>query len=459
MLLLILVLVLIALGLLLVGFLSNSVMWAFVSVGVSLVALVFLAIDWISRRSAVKAGDESGGEDPSGGDGDGRPDPSTPEGPTAVTRYPDIEPVTEAIPIIRSSGYGPPQVGYGPQGAPRRPGVPVGRGVEPRFDPDADALQTVMMPAVGPPGSPAEPSGAAPGITSSSESSSPNVTTTRAVRSSTDSGENGSTGQPVERPADVAVPAVGAIDDPTIVVAAAGSARAAAVGSGPAAAGPAGSDPADSSPGGGPGRAASTTPATAAGGSAASGTLADATAFGSGAAVPVGGTASTAADAPAADAPAGSGPVGSTGSSGNGATRHGGSAHGGSANGGPVGGTAPPAVGGWSPDGDRPPVDESPVCQPVYEPVADPVEVAATSDGDAPEERPDAAAAALVAGLDDEVLVIDEQPRYHVPGCRTLLTASLIPLPAHEAVELGFTPCGWCTPDRTLAGRHPATAR
>jgi hypothetical protein len=35
----------------------------------------------------------------------------------------------------------------------------------------------------------------------------------------------------------------------------------------------------------------------------------------------------------------------------------------------------------------------------------------------------------------------------------------VIPLPVREAVELGFTPCGWCAPDRTLAERHPARAQ
>jgi hypothetical protein len=79
-----------------------------------------------------------------------------------------------------------------------------------------------------------------------------------------------------------------------------------------------------------------------------------------------------------------------------------------------------------------------------------------SSGGEPPEETRDEQTAALVAGLDDEVLVVDEQPRYHVPGCRSLVAAPLIPLPAREAVELGFTPCGFCTPDRTLAGRHAA---
>ncbi len=78
---------------------------------------------------------------------------------------------------------------------------------------------------------------------------------------------------------------------------------------------------------------------------------------------------------------------------------------------------------------------------------------------DEPPEEPRSDAALLVAALEDEVVVIDEQPRYHVTGCRALATVAVIPLPAQEAVELGFTPCGWCSPDRTLAGRHPAAAR
>jgi len=83
----------------------------------------------------------------------------------------------------------------------------------------------------------------------------------------------------------------------------------------------------------------------------------------------------------------------------------------------------------------------------------------ADDDGEPPEEPLDPAAARIVATLEDEVLVIDEQPRYHLPGCRSLTANLVIPLPAREAVELGFTPCAWCTPDATLAGRHPAEAR
>ena len=61
--------------------------------------------------------------------------------------------------------------------------------------------------------------------------------------------------------------------------------------------------------------------------------------------------------------------------------------------------------------------------------------------------------------VEDEVLVVDEQPRYHLMGCRALAAQQTIPLPAREAVELGFTPCGWCNPVAALGARHPASAR
>jgi len=59
----------------------------------------------------------------------------------------------------------------------------------------------------------------------------------------------------------------------------------------------------------------------------------------------------------------------------------------------------------------------------------------------------------LVVDLHDEVLVIDEHPRYHLPGCRYLTGRTAIPLPIDEARGDGFTPCGSCSPDRTLAQR------
>ncbi|CAA9377738.1 MAG: hypothetical protein AVDCRST_MAG66-64, partial [uncultured Pseudonocardia sp.] len=58
-LLLVLILVLIAFGLLLVGYLTSSVLWAWVSVLVSAVAALVLLSDTLQRRSAVRAGDDA----------------------------------------------------------------------------------------------------------------------------------------------------------------------------------------------------------------------------------------------------------------------------------------------------------------------------------------------------------------------------------------------------------------
>jgi hypothetical protein len=57
----------------------------------------------------------------------------------------------------------------------------------------------------------------------------------------------------------------------------------------------------------------------------------------------------------------------------------------------------------------------------------------------------------LVVDLRDEVLVVDEHPRYHVAGCPWLAGRTAVPLPLDQARTDGFTPCGWCTPDRHLA--------
>ncbi|CCG03140.1 lipase chaperone [Blastococcus saxobsidens] len=62
----------------------------------------------------------------------------------------------------------------------------------------------------------------------------------------------------------------------------------------------------------------------------------------------------------------------------------------------------------------------------------------------------------LIVDLTDEVLVVDEHPRYHVADCRWLQGRSTIPLPLDEARTDGFTPCGVCRPDRTLAARARA---
>ncbi|MBM7804777.1 hypothetical protein JOD57_000614 [Geodermatophilus bullaregiensis] len=58
----------------------------------------------------------------------------------------------------------------------------------------------------------------------------------------------------------------------------------------------------------------------------------------------------------------------------------------------------------------------------------------------------------LVVDLTDEVLVVDEHPRYHLGGCRWLAGREIVPLPVGEARTDGFTPCAVCGPDAHLAG-------
>ena len=70
------------------------------------------------------------------------------------------------------------------------------------------------------------------------------------------------------------------------------------------------------------------------------------------------------------------------------------------------------------------------------------------------EEDTDTADLLVVAGLTDEVLVVDERPRYHLPSCEWARGHPTMPLPVREARELGFTPCALCTPDAVLATVH-----
>ena len=127
MLLLVLILVLVAFGLLVVALLTGNVLSAWLSVAVSVAAAVVLVIDWLQRRSAVKAG-RAGAE-------------STPSSATAdVARGP------------RPGHRGAPGLHAGKRraGRRRRSGSTA----------SADGQQTVVMPAVQPSGSAARPSGA-----------------------------------------------------------------------------------------------------------------------------------------------------------------------------------------------------------------------------------------------------------------------------------------------------------
>jgi hypothetical protein len=72
---------------------------------------------------------------------------------------------------------------------------------------------------------------------------------------------------------------------------------------------------------------------------------------------------------------------------------------------------------------------------------------------DPPVEEAEVTDLLMVVDLKDEVLVVDEHPRYHLAGCVHLTGRTRIPLPLDEARTDGFTPCAVCAPDRTLAQR------
>ncbi|MFJ8687022.1 hypothetical protein [Micromonospora wenchangensis] len=74
----------------------------------------------------------------------------------------------------------------------------------------------------------------------------------------------------------------------------------------------------------------------------------------------------------------------------------------------------------------------------------------AASPWDPPAQRVPPADAARVAELDAEVRVVDGHPRYHLLSCAHLIERDHEPLPVHEAISLGFTPCGLCNPDTAL---------
>lgn len=58
-----------------------------------------------------------------------------------------------------------------------------------------------------------------------------------------------------------------------------------------------------------------------------------------------------------------------------------------------------------------------------------------------------------VIDLADEVLVIDGRAHYHLAICLYIRDAATVGLPINQAREVGFTPCGQCRPDSTLAAQ------
>lgn len=70
-------------------------------------------------------------------------------------------------------------------------------------------------------------------------------------------------------------------------------------------------------------------------------------------------------------------------------------------------------------------------------------------DEPAAEETSDADAIRLNQ-VEADVVVVDGRPRYHRTDCVHLLSRQSESLPVREALELGFTPCSLCEPNRTL---------
>ncbi|ONI70574.1 hypothetical protein ALI144C_48985 [Actinosynnema sp. ALI-1.44] len=97
------------------------------------------------------------------------------------------------------------------------------------------------------------------------------------------------------------------------------------------------------------------------------------------------------------------------------------------------------------PDPVTPPEPVTAVQQPVLDENVEPLE-----------ENTDATDLLVVSELQDEVVVIDERPRYHLSSCAWLGERPVMGLPIAEARDLGFTPCSLCAPDSTLAARQRA---
>jgi hypothetical protein len=80
-----------------------------------------------------------------------------------------------------------------------------------------------------------------------------------------------------------------------------------------------------------------------------------------------------------------------------------------------------------------------------------PAGASAGDGGDPAEEDVEVTDLLMVVDLRDQVLVVDEHPRYHLADCAWLRGRATVPLPVAEARGDGFTPCAVCSPDRHLA--------
>lgn len=109
---------------------------------------------------------------------------------------------------------------------------------------------------------------------------------------------------------------------------------------------------------------------------------------------------------------------------------------------------APQAPAAVAPPPDGHPVHVPPARRGAHEPREAPVDPATGEPG---EEDVEVTDLLLVVDLDDEVLVVDEHPRYHLASCPFLEGREAVGLPMVEARTDGFTPCGLCRPVRHLA--------
>ncbi|MGD9991610.1 hypothetical protein [Pseudonocardia sp.] len=382
MLLLVLILVLAAFALLVVALVQGSVLWAWLSVAVSVAAASVLLVDWWQRQQAARDDEElpppAPTHDPAGGPG------GMVAGASGSVRSADYDSVTEFIPVTpqvqgQATGSVPPD-GETRFLAQEQPGAP--------GEPSANE-QTVLLPVARPPGSVEQPPGAVPGTPPWSASPSQSVTAGGPPAGPPDWSGGPSHGEETvvrgvdgeARPAYAEQPA-----DPTD--------------------GPPGPPVAPEDPDGPTGLFVAAPDAAAVSGSSASQAA----------------QAGQASERSSDQAQAGDGPD----------RRE----------------TGAPGV--QQPAGQDPAGEAAPDLGAVPPP---------GPDGEPPEEPHDPVAASVAASAEDEVVVVDERPRYHVEGCSFLAGRPVIPLPAREAVELGFSACGWCRPNLLLARRHQPAAR
>lgn len=381
MLLLVLILVLVAFGLLVVALVQGSVLWAWLSVAISVAAASALLFDWWQRQQALR-------------DEEAPPPAPVPDRPQAVSA--DTDSVTEFIPVVGRQE--PAQQEEETRFLPKEPSGSV--------PPPVASEQTVVLPVARPPGSTDQPPGATPAAPPWGASPSQSVTDSGSVPPSESARpESGGADQAGEET--VLQPVEGrATDTPQ---------RSNGVPVGEA-------QPSQAPP-------------------------AEQRAVGGLFTAPAGEDATSAVPVQPAQPPRQ--PAGEAAEEPTRADVQ--------ANDQEATQLAPAQPPQQEPEQPGPPAGAE--ADPAATEAAMPALPPAGPDGEPPEERLVPAAAQIAAAAEDEVVVVDERPRYHLEGCPFLPGRPVIPLPVREAVELGFTPCGWCEPNRKVADRHQPAAR